>query len=416
MRSEVAEQICAKAGAISGPLGRYVRPFQSFLENQHYSQERIYHYILCIEVLDRLMRESGIDVENLDESRAVNLVSKSDKSSRWIKRADFPIRNFVKFLAGLGVTKAVLVPIIEDTPRMRLRKDYEEYLRRQRGLTEKTIRNSWYAIDRFLRFCFRGQQDDLSLITPLNIISFIQLQVSRRKYFCDKTQSTHLRNFLLFLFKSGRTATNLAVSIPRIAQPHRMTLPRHLSPEQVETLLAAVREDTPVGRRNYAMVLLQARLGLRATEVIAIQTDDISWRTGEILIRGKGQRHDRMPLPQDVGEVIANYIQRDRRTTSKVLFVSEHAPRKPLRDAQVLNEILKEAFTKTGLKPPTRYVGSHVLRHSLAMKLMKHGASLPEVGDVLRHRSRPTTMIYAKVDMEGLRSVAQPWPVEGGVK
>jgi site-specific recombinase XerD len=164
------------------------------------------------------------------------------------------------------------------------------------------------------------------------------------------------------------------------------------------------------------MVLLQARLGLRATEVIAIQTEDINWRTGEILIRGKGQRHDRMPLPQDVGEVLANYIQQDRRTTSTTLFVAEHAPRKPLRDAQVLNEILKEAFIKTGLKPPTRYVGSHILRHSLAMKLMNRGASLPEVGDVLRHRSRPTTMIYAKVDIEGLRSIAQSWPVEGGVK
>lgn len=416
MRSEVAKQMYAKAGTISGPLGGYVRPFQSFLESQHYSQERIYHYILCIEVLDRLMRESGVDVKSLDESRAISLVAQSDKSSRWIKRADFSIRNFIKFLAEQGVTKAVLPPILEDTPRMRLRKDYEEYLQRQRGLTEKTIRHSWYAVDRFLRFCFDGQEDNLSRVTPLKIIRFIQIQVSRRKYFYDKTQSTHLRNFLFFLFKSGKTATNLAASIPRIPQPHKATLPRHLSSEQVETLIAAVRADTPVGRRNYAMVLLQARLGLRATEVIAAQTDDINWRTGDILIRGKGQRHDRMPLPKDVGEVLANYIQRDRRTTSKALFVAERAPRQPLRDAQVLNEILKVAFIKTGLKPPTRYGGSHVLRHSLAMKLMKRGASLHEVGDVLRHRSRPTTMIYAKVDIEGLRSVAQPWPVAGGVK
>jgi site-specific recombinase XerD len=195
-----------------------------------------------------------------------------------------------------------------------------------------------------------------------------------------------------------------------------MTLPRHLSPEQVETLIAAVRTSTPSGRRKYAMVLLMARLGLRPTEVIAIQIDDIYWRDGEILIRGKGQRHDRMPLPRDVGEVLTEYIRRDRKTTSRALFVTERAPHKPFRDAQVLNEILKEAFVKTGLKPPSRYVGAYVLRHSLAMKLMKRGASLLEVGDVLRHRSRPTTMIYAKVDIEGLRSLAQPWPVEGGVK
>ena len=416
MKSSIAGRVCTKVKTVNGPFSKHLGRFQNFLENQGYSQARIYQYVVCIAVLDRAVKEAGVKLKNLDEDEAIKLLQGSDSSEPWKKKADFMARNFMKFLAGLGLVKPVLAPKIPDAPRLRLRMDYEEYLRRQRGLTEKSILRCWYVANQFLKFLFSDGKDNLSGITPEGIIKYIQFQLSRRKLFRDKTQATHLRNFLLFLFKSGKTATNLAPSVPRIAQPHQQSLPRHLTSEQVETLIAAVRKDTPVGRRNYAMILLMARLGLRPTEVITVQIDDIDWRKGEILIRGKGQLHDRMPLPQDVGEVLADYIRRDRKTTSRVLFVTERAPRLPFQGAEILNSVLKEAFIKTGLRPPVRYVGANILRHSLAMKLMKHGSSLPEVGDVLRHRSRQTTMIYAKVDIEGLRSVAQPWPVEVGAK
>jgi site-specific recombinase XerD len=123
-----------------------------------------------------------------------------------------------------------------------------------------------------------------------------------------------------------------------------------------------------------------------------------------------------MPLPQDVGEAIANYVQRDRNTSSRALFVTHRRPYDAFVDAQVLNGILESAFRKTGIKPPARYVGSHILRHSLATDMVSKGASLDEVGDMLRHRGRRSTMIYAKVDLEGLRSVARAWPVDGGAK
>jgi len=402
---------------IESPLCDYPREFLERLKGQYYSQSRIGEYGRCIAALSRVMSQSGIEVKNLKADQVIDLVRKSDLPPSCKKEgADFMIRSFIEFLVELKVAKSGSLPVIVETPRIRLRKDYEEYLRRQRGLTEKSILNCWYLADRFLNFLFPGGKDDLLRITALDVVRFFQFQLSHRKQFRDKTQTTFLRNFLLFLFNNGRTTTNLAPSVPRIAQSHIEALPRHLTPEQVETLIAAVRKDTPIGRRNYAMVLLLARLGLRPTEVIAIQIDDINWRTGEILIRGKGRLHDRMPLPQDVGEILANYIRRDRKTTSRALFVAELAPRKPFRDAQILNSILEAAFIKTGLKPPTRYVGAHVLRHSLAVKLIRHGASLLEVGNVLRHRSRQTTMIYAKVDIENLRLVAQPWPVEGGAK
>jgi site-specific recombinase XerD len=207
---------------------------------------------------------------------------------------------------------------------------------------------------------------------------------------------------------------NLALGIPSIAQRYGARLPRYLKPAEVETLLAALPTDTPKGRRNYAMTLMLARLGLRAAEVVAIQLDDIDWRNGTILIRGKGKRHDRMPLPDDVGKAIVDYIKNGRRGPSRTLFVSSTPPHKPFVDAQILNTALKQAFENTGLKPPQKYVGSHLLRHSLATDMLRKGASLDEIGDVLRHRSRMSTTIYARHDVDGLRSIAPPWPKEKG--
>ena len=222
-----------------------------------------------------------------------------------------------------------------------LKLEYEDYLRNQRGLSEKSIYDCWRFADRFLNFRFEGRSPDLSKITPADIARFMQHLISRGKPFRDKTPPTHLRNFFQFLFKSGKTNVNLAASVPRIAQRYGSTLPRHLTPEQVETVIGGVKADTALGRRNYAMVLLMARLGLRAAEVVAIQIDDIDWRAGELLIRGKGQLHDRLPLPKEVGELLANYIRQDRVTTSRVLFVSHRLPHKPFADSQVISEVLK---------------------------------------------------------------------------
>ena len=296
----------------------------------------------------------------------------------------------------------------------KLRVEYEDYLRVQRNLSERSIYHCWRFADRFLDFRFKNRRLDLPKITAADIAQFMQHLVSRRRPFRDKTPPTHLRNFFQFLFRSGRTNANLAPSVLRIAHRHGSALPRYLMPEQVESVIAAVNADTALARRNYAMVLLMARLGLRAREVIAIQIDDIDWRAGELLVRGKGGLHDRLPLPQDVGEALANYIRQDRVTTSRALFVWHRAPHSPLTDSQVINDILRKAFKKAGVEPPTRYVGSHILRHSLATNMLRRGASLAEIGEVLRHRARRSTMIYAKLDVEGLRSVAREWPVTAG--
>jgi integrase/recombinase XerD len=281
-------------------------------------------------------------------------------------------------------------------------------------LAEATICHCARFLERFMEFRFGMTLGNLDDIEPHDIVAFLRKIMGRAEPYRDKTPPTHLRNLFRFLFWSGKTKRDLASSLPRVATPRHTHLPRSLKPEEVEKLIDAVWSADAIGRRNYAMLLVLARLGLRAPEVIAIQLEDIDWRAGTILIRGKGKRHDRMPLPEDVGKAIVDYLRKGRRGPSRTLFVSNRVPYRPFVDAQILNSILVAAFEQTGLKPPHKYIGSHLLRHSLATDMLRKGASLDEIGDVLRHRSRTSTSIYAKHDVEGLRSIARDWPAQGG--
>jgi integrase/recombinase XerD len=402
-----------------GALGEHARHYIDLLRTQKYNRSSISQYRRCLAHLGGLMSEKRLEVADLDEVTAVELVAAIGELEGLRTSATFIAKRFVGFLADQGLSKR-LPPTPEDSARAELRRDYEAYLRRQRGLSERTIFHSWRFADRFLDFCFGDEIGDLPAITPNDIARFLQhLTTHRRSPLRDRTPPAHLRNFFRYLFKAGKTPVNLAASVPSIRRSYGARLPRSLTAEQVEVVLEAVRSHAPetVRRRNYAMVLLLARLGLRAPEVIAMRIDDIDWRAGEIVVRGKGHRHDRLPLQPDVGEALAEYLQFERPPIpSRALFVTSRAPHPPFEDGQVLNTILKDAFARTGLKPPAPYVGSHVLRHSLASHMARQGASLDEIGDVLRHRSRASTLIYAKLDIEGLRSIAQPWPVVGGAQ
>jgi site-specific recombinase XerD len=403
-----------------GVLGQHAQQYIELLRTQKYNRSSISQYKRCLAHLGHLIGEMRVEVADLDEVEVVELVTSIGKLEGLNTSATFIAKRFVRFLADQGLSKPLPPPTPKDVARAELRRDYEAYLRRQRGLSERTIFHCWRFADRFVDFCFGDEIGDLATITPNDIVRFLQhLTTRRRSPLRDRTPPTHLRNFFRYLFKAGKTPVNLAAGVPNIRRCYGARLPRHLTAEQVEVVLEAVRSGSPekVRRRNYAMVLLLARLALRGPEVIAMQVDDIDWRAGEIVVRGKGHLHDRLPLRPDVGEALAEYIRFERPpTASRTLFVTSRAPYPPFEDSQVLNAILKDAFTKTGLKPPAPYVGSHVLRHSLASHMARQGASLDEIGDVLRHRSRASTLIYAKLDIEGLRSIAQPWPVAEGAQ
>jgi site-specific recombinase XerD len=393
---------------------------KTFLERlgaQGYSRWTLQQYESATASFCAAIEKRRLDVGDLDNASTERLQRSvvgaiPEYGRSWGK---FCVTRFIEHLAEAGVTTVSDPPAKRLTARERLGKEYQAYLRRQRGLAEGTIRNSLYYGERFLTFRFGAKLGDVNAITPDDIVAFLcKLKAGSAARRCSAVPS-HLRSLFQFLFWSGRTKRDLARSLPRVATASDH-LPRYLEPAVIERLIESVRTDDALGRRNYAMLVLMARLGLRAPEVVAIQLADIDWRAGEILIRGKGKLYDRMPLPAAVGEAIVDYLKNGRAGCSRALFVSARGPHVPFRRGQIVNTVLREAFEKTGLKPPQKWVGSHLLRHSLATDMLRRGASLNEIGDVLRHRSRRSTTIYAKYDIEALRSIARPWPVGGDAR
>ena len=397
-------------------LAMHRQRFLSSLADQGYSRGTLRTYAdaasaFCSEVLRRRLLPGQLCGRALVKARAAAL-DRMRANKPVYKR--FCLDRFIDALIEAGDAERPTPPQRAPTALARLRSEFETYMREQRGLAEKTIYASLSFYDRFMAFRFGAKLGRLDDITPGDIVAFLRNVRGGKATYRDKTPPTHLRCLFRFLFWSGKTKRDLASSLPRVASPKASLLPRSLLPAEIERLIDATRSADAVGRRNYAMMLLLARLGLRAPEVIAIELDDIDWRSGTILIRGKGKRHDRMPLPEDAGKAIVDYIRNGRRGASRKLFVSSKVPFPPFVDATILNVVLREAFKSTGLEPPQRYIGSHLMRHSLATDMLRKGASLDEIGDVLRHRSRAATGIYARHDIDGLRSIAQPWPVARG--
>jgi integrase/recombinase XerD len=394
------------------PLDGHIVTFIARLSAENYKPQTIATYRVQLERLVSLIKAAGISPQDLTSEQAAELVRHYERVPREPNKCQNIARRFVAHLIDSGTTPApVATP--RQIAREALRVDYEDYLVRQRGVSQSTIYHAWRFTDRFLDHRFSDKETDLTAIVPGDVVAFLQHLFGRKAPYGDRSAASHIRTFLQYLFQRGVTKTNLALSVPTVAQRWDARLPRFLSPEQIEALLAWVRDNPKHGLRDHAMLLVMARLGLRAPEVIAIRLDDIDWRAGELLVRGKGQRHDRLPIPADVGEAIAGYIRQERVSASRTLFVSLRAPNDPFKGGQIVNAILKDAFAATGVTPPAPYVGSHVLRHSLATNMIRSGASLDEIGDMLRHRSRMSTMIYAKLDIDGLRSIARPWPVAG---
>ena len=402
----------------TGWLAMHCQVFLETIIKQGYSDGTIGQYRRAIlrfrkEVEERCLKPKDLDIftrESLQEA-VVNKTSRQCK-----KYAKFCINRFIDYLVEIGVLTKLEISNKKLSPIEQLHREYDSYLRQPCGLSESTIYHCIRSMERFISYRFGEVLGDLNAITPDDIAAFLCHIGVGTRYYRNRTVPSHLRNFFKFLFWSGKTRNNLAKAIPHVPHPQPINLPRYLKYEETQQLIDSIQRDDAIGRRNYAMMLLLARLGLRSPEVIAIRLEDIDWRSGEIMIRGKGKLHDRMPLPSDVGKAIVDYIKNGRVGTSRTLFLSSIAPHKPFKNAQILNYVLEGAFKKTGLKPPQKYIGSYLLRHSLATDMLRRGASFDEIGNLLRHRSRMSTTIYAKYDIDALRSIACEWPVKGGVQ
>ena len=284
--------------------------------------------------------------------------------------------------------------------------DYASYLVAERSLAPGTVR---YYLRFACLFCSSVSKDgelDVGAITTGDVSRFVVEQCGRRSVGSARTLVMALRSLLRFLYVAGLSATPLAGAVPAVAPWRERSLPRGLSPAAVARLLRSCDRRSGTGRRDYAILVVLVRLGLRAGEVAALELDDIDWRRGELVVRGKGDRHERLPLPVDVGEALAGYLRRGRpHCEDRHLFLRVKAPTTGLKGDGV-TKIVHAACRRAGLP----VVGAHQLRRTNACETLRRGGSLAEVGEVLRQRSAFTQALYAKVDRAALEQVARPWP------
>ena len=322
-----------------------------------------------------------------------------------------------RFLAHL-YTRGVL-PRPESRPASpveALAAQYTTFLRLDRGLAENSILVYAPCARAFLsyRVAHAGHLA-LDRLDAETIRTFLLAQIVEQSSESSRLITVALRSVLRFLFLRGETSRYLSSAVPTIRTYRQTGVPAVLSPEDVEHVLSTPDRSTTRGRRDYAILLLLARLGLRASEVVYLELGDLRWRTGEIVVRGKGPRVDCLPLLSDVGDAVAQYLRQDRgSTTSRRVFLRLIPPRIGLARPCAIDHIVRMALRRAGVPPRRRHV-AHLFRHSLATRMIRHGASIPEIAEVLRHRAQSTTAIYAKVSFDALRSVARPWPADGGV-
>jgi site-specific recombinase XerD len=398
----------AEKRAQRNPLGFFLRTFAASLLEHGYTDGTIHSKLWLLGDLERWLRRTKLAVTHLDERSLEAFL----KHERRVRRGEpKTLQQFLDHLRKLAIVPGRKV-VRDQSPVADILNRYETYLRSERGLVTVTILHYQDFVRKFLLERFQEGPFRLREVKPSDISDFVLRHAHSMAVKRAQLMTTAFRSFFRFLFQTGELQANLAASVPTVADWRLSTVPKHLSPEEVARVLKACNRGRASGRRDYAVLLLLARLGLRAGEVVALQLDDINWRAGEITVRGKGLLHDRMPLPGDVGKALAFYLRRDRPTCqTRRVFVCMKAPPRGLAGPSTLTTIVRRALARADLHPV--FKGAHLLRHSLATSMLGAGATMGEIGEVLRHRDPNTTEIYAKVDFEGLRSLAHPWRMGG---
>jgi integrase/recombinase XerD len=302
---------------------------------------------------------------------------------------------------------------VATTPSERLVEEYDVYLQKERVLSLATRINYRPFIQRFLTVRFGKGPVVLSRLCAPDVIGFVRCHAGQLKGKRVQLMTTALRSFLRFARYRGNITLDLAACVPAVASWSLSTLPRALPPAHVKQVLKHCNRQTAIGRRDYAILLLLARLGLRSGEVAGLNLEDIDWKDGVFSVLGKAGRSSQLPLPADVGKAITAYLKdgRPRISSSRRVFLRARAPIVGIKNIAV-RDVVKRALARAGIDSPRK--GAHQFRHALATDMLKRGASLSEIGELLRHQSPETTAIYAKVDLISLRALAMPWP--GGAR
>jgi site-specific recombinase XerD len=392
---------------VSGPLEVFASGFAAELARLGYRRTPATFQLQLMAHASRWLHGVGLGAEVLTSDVVERFLAErraAGYTNYVTARAMAPL---LGYLRGLGVVPAASPRLAVGAVEVLLA-DYGEYLAVERALTADTIEGYALASRPFLDSRLRdGDELDLAELSAADVVAFVVARCPTQSRGSAKMTVTGLRSLLGFLHLRGLIAGPLAEAVPSTASWRLSGLPRALEPEQLDAVLASCDRGTATGRRDYAVLVMLARLGLRAGEVAALSLEDVDWRAGELVIVGKGRRAERLPLPADVGEAIVAYLQEGRPVTAldRSLIVRVRAPHNGLTTGGI-TQIVFAAAGRAGLGP----MHSHRLRHTAATQMLRAGASLEEVGQVLRHRQVLTTAIYAKVDRDALRALARPWP------
>lgn len=391
---------------VVGPLEPYIVGFVEALLRQGYRRASAEQHVCFIAQLDRWMAGVGVGLDGLSRPVLERYLAQR-RAAGYVEYLSWKaLRPLLDYLAPLGVLPAP-VEVAPSSVEVVLAR-YSAYLVGERGLTAGTARGYLDCVQPFVVTRVRGDVVDLAGISAVEVTGFVLAACPGRAVGSAKLIICALRSFLRWLHLSGQVPGSLADAVPSVAGWRLSSLPKGLEPGQLRRLLASCDRRTPTGRRDYAVMLLLSRLGLRAGEVARLGLDDIDWRHGEIVVVGKGNRAERLPLPADVGAALTGYLRRGRPVTAegRSVFVRVHAPHRGLTTGGV-TMIVFDAGQRAGLGK----IHAHRLRHTAATAMLRAGSPLPEIGQVLRHRSPLTTALYAKVDRDALRVLSRPWPV-----
>ena len=389
---------------LSGPLAAFADAYRAELHGRGYTQRSVVPQLRQVGRLSRWLQDQELAAEQLDEDRVEAFLAvqraQGRHRSQWSRSGLLCLLDVLRELGVAGVR----VPVRPGSDNEALLGSFERYLLVERGLAIGTVAGYVAHARRFLAGLSGRELHDLDA----SEVSAAVLREVDRGVSVSAAQNfvAGLRAFLRYCFLVGRLGVDLAGAALAVTGRRRSPLPQGISPVQARALLNSCDRRTGLGRRDHAIILSLLRLGLRRGELAAVTLDDLDWRAGEVVIHGKGDRTDRLPLPADVGASIASYLSRGRPPShQRVLFLRARAPFTPI-DAGTVSSTVRRACRRTGIAS----IGAHRLRHTMACQMVDAGVPLVQIGQVLRHQSLQSTGIYARVDVERLRELALPWP------
>jgi site-specific recombinase XerD len=394
-----------------GPLSEHLDTYATAVAEQGFTHDSIRQQIVAIADFSRWLKQKHIAVQALD-SKIVDRFLRLRRRQQRVRRGDpKTLARLLAMLCQKGIVKQHQQPVA-DNARTRIAHEFRCYLLQERGLSPSTLLNYVPVAEQFLAERFHNTVPNFAMIRATHVTGFVLRHARQLSPVRAGLMVTALRSFFRYLRHRGVIATDLAACVPTVPNWSLSTLPRFLPAAAVERILECCDRTTSAGRRNHAILLLLARLGVRAGEVVGLSLDDIDWSTGQITIRGKGGKSAQLPLANDVGAALAAYLRRDRpRSATRRVFLRHRAPLVGFGNSSTISSLVRRALKHAGVE--SEHTGAHVLRHSLATSLLRQGGSLDEIGELLRHQSPNTTAIYAKVDVTALHTLALPWPGGG---